>query len=757
MDSLATHHFYYLGLIVLFPLLGALITGTLGHFLSKRWVWTIACSAVGLSFLFALSAVMAMWTGRLVPGGVDGTQEVLESPRLEWTAFEWISSGGWADGEDGYVPVEQFQVFGPVLYERCCRLAGSAPAWAQGCAVTPAGCWAQVYTPTHPPDAVLQPGIGGIRARLTQGGHRFQGVNISLKLVMDALSAVMVLIITGVGFLIHIYAVGYMRHDRSKARFFAYMNLFVAAMLLLVLGGNLVVMFIGWEGVGLCSYLLIGYYYEQKENCDAGKKAFIVNRVGDFAFVLGVLTLFFAFGTFDFAALEAAVRVGEGAMLSRETVLLVGVGCVLLFIGCTGKSAQIPLFVWLPDAMAGPTPVSALIHAATMVTAGVYLVARLHFLFVLSPAAMMLIALVGGATALLAASIAVVQTDIKRVLAYSTVSQLGFMFLALGFGAWWVAIFHLMTHAFFKALLFLGAGSVIDALHHEQDVRKMGALRQKLPVTAVTFLVGALAIAGVPLLSGFFSKDQILWFVWYHRLPLAWGPLLSWSLWSVATVTAALTAFYMFRLYFLTFEGKSRVEPSLLAEVGESPTTMLVPLAVLALLSVVGGYWGLPHVLSGGVAELETLRLWLEGVLYSPMPHAALTSAGVVVAEWLLMGVSVLVAGVGIGLAYWLYVRRPEQAARLAGRLGVLYRLLSRKYYVDELYRLAVVNPVLVLGRFFHRVIDVIVIDFFVVRGAAWCYEAGGSILRRFQNGDVQRYAAYVLFGIAAILYWVVF
>ena len=584
-----------------------------------------------------------------------------------------------------------------------------------------------------------------------------------MSFVLDNLSAVMLLIILGVGFLIHVYSVGYMRHDKSKARYFSYLNLFIFAMLILVLADSLVVMFVGWEGVGLCSYLLIGFNHEHHANADAGKKAFIVNRVGDFAFVIGILTLFFAFGTFEFAGLQKAVSSG----LTPELLGLITVACILMFIGCTGKSAQIPLYVWLPDAMAGPTPVSALIHAATMVTAGVYLVARLHFLFILSPTAMAVVAVIGGATALFAATIAITQTDIKKVLAYSTVSQLGYMFLAVGVGAWWVGIFHLLTHAFFKALLFLGSGSVIDGMHHEQDIRMMGGLRKKMPVTAVTFLIGCLAIAGVPLLAGFFSKDQILWYAWFNQFPGTTGAILSWVLWGVGTLTAGLTAFYMFRLYFVTFEGECRAGEELAPTISESPTSMTVPLTALALLAIVAGYLGMPHLLSGGNLSLETLQLWLNSVLTSSpaapgtpealsrISYQELTHTTELAWEWGLMALSVVVAFAGMALAYFMYVKRPSVAVDMASRFAGLHRWSSNKYYVDELYDKTAIRGTLWLGKISHSVIDVILIDFLMVRGAAWLYEMGGSMLKYFQNGDLQRYAAYVMLGMVAILYLV--
>ena len=392
------------------------------------------------------------------------------------------------------------------------------------------------------------------------------------------------MIITGIGFLIHVYSLGYMKGEPGYYRFFAYLNLFVFFMLILVLGDGFLLMFVGWEGVGLCSYLLIGYYFEKDSAAAAAKKAFLFNRVGDFGVLSAVLLIFLTFGSIEFNEVnaEAAARLEHGG-------ILVTIITLLLFLGATGKSAQIPLFVWLPDAMEGPTPVSALIHAATMVTAGLYMVARLSHLFVLAPVTMNIIAAIGALTALLAASIAITQTDIKRVLAYSTVSQLGYMFLAMGVGAFTTGVFHVMTHAFFKALLFLGSGSVILAVHHEQDMRKMGALKNKLPITYITMLLGTMAISGIPFFSGFFSKDEILWYAFSSPFGSAW-------FWGIGFLTAGLTAFYMFRMIYLTFHGESRVDQHVAEHVSESPVSITIPLAILAVLSVFGGFFGVPHI-----------------------------------------------------------------------------------------------------------------------------------------------------------------
>ena len=423
--------------------------------------------------------------------------------------------------------------------------------------------------------------------------------------LLDPLSSVMILVVTGIGFLIHVYSIGYMAHDGGYYRFFGYLNLFVFFMLMLVLANNYVLMFVGWEGVGLCSYLLIGFYFHKKSAADAGKKAFIVNRIGDSGFILGMLLMFSVFGTARFLDVNKAL-----AGMSAETHFgVLTAMAVLFFVGATGKSAQLPLYVWLPDAMEGPTPVSALIHAATMVTAGVYMVARSNHLFRLAPEACLIVATVGALTAFFAATIAMTQNDIKRVLAYSTVSQLGYMFVALGAGAYWVGIFHLYTHAFFKALLFLGSGSVIHALSGEQDMRKMGGLKKKIPVTYATMLIGTLAISGIPGLAGFFSKDEILWQAYSH--PHAWFRVV----YALGLITAGMTAFYMWRLMALTFYGESRVDPKVAAHIHESPKVMTVPLMVLAAGSVLAGWIGVPKLWTMFPEGFRTLETWLAGVL----------------------------------------------------------------------------------------------------------------------------------------------
>ena len=587
-------------------------------------------------------------------------------------------------------------------------------------------------------------------------GGRAVSLSLDLAFRYDSLAAVMTLVVTGVGLLIHIYSVGYMAHDRSYARFFAYLNLFTFAMLILVLGANLGVMFIGWEGVGLCSYLLIGFWFTKDAAAAAGKKAFITNRVGDFGFLLGTGILIYALGTVDIAGITAAV---EGGMLAKGTATA---AALLLFLGATGKSAQIPLYTWLPDAMEGPTPVSALIHAATMVTAGVYMVARFHALFSFSGTALTVVALTGAFTAVYAATMGLVQTDIKRVLAYSTISQIGTMFLGLGVGAYAAGMFHLVTHAFFKSLLFLAAGSVIHALSGEQDMRKMGGLKKHVPRTYRVFLVGALAISGVPGLSGFFSKDEIL------ASAFASGNYLVWALGLAGT---ALTAFYMFRLIFLTFHGEERFTPESGHHLHESPPVMLVPLQVLAVLAIFGGYVGLPRVLGGGAWFARFLKTSV-GVHETHLPAGT---------EILLMMVSVGVAVAAIYAAYAVYVkRRGEPARRFSEKFKTLYRTVSRKYYVDEAYNKIFVGGVFAAGRtadwIDRRIIDGLVDGaaglarrvsrlaiFFdervvddAVNGVGRVHLIASSLLRRLQTGYIYNYALAVVLGAALVITLVV-
>jgi len=554
---------------------------------------------------------------------------------------------------------------------------------------------------------------------------------VDVAFQVDQLSGLYLLIITGVGFLIHVYSIGYMGHEEGYYRYFAYLNLFIFFMLVLVLGDSFLLMFVGWEGVGLCSYLLIGYYFEKHSAAEACKKAFLFNRVGDFGVLSAVMLIFLTFGTLNFNVVNA-----EAAAQLEAGGILVTVITLFLFLGATGKSAQIPLYVWLPDAMEGPTPVSALIHAATMVTAGLYMVARLSHLFVLAPFTMNVIAVIGAATALLAATIALTQTDIKRVLAYSTVSQLGYMFLALGVGAFTAGIFHVMTHAFFKALLFLGSGSVIHAMHHEQDMMRMGALRRKLPVTYLTMLMGTLAIAGIPFFSGFFSKDEILWKAFSS--PLGGG-----GFWLIAFVTAGLTSFYMFRLIYLTFHGKSRVDSHTAAHLHESPAVMTVPLVILAVLSVFGGFVGVPHVLHFLPNGME---LYFEG-FFAEIPGAGHGSAA---AEIGLMLASVLLAIIGWSLARRYYANGLEDITALRNRLQAAYRVSLNKWYVDELYDAVIVQPGKLLSTFvLWKAIDQNVIDRLVLLPGNLA-RGVGSGLRLAQNGVMQSYA--LIFSLGAML-----
>jgi NADH-quinone oxidoreductase subunit L len=618
-------------------------------------------------------------------------------------------------------------------------------------------------------------------------------LNVGLTFRLDPLSAVMILVVTGIGSLIHIYSTAYMHDevDSEFARYFSYLNLFAAFMLVLVLGANFPVMFVGWEGVGLCSYLLIGFWFRKKSASDAGKKAFVVNRVGDYAFILGMLALFAQFRTLDFRELAAAV----GPLPPETSFGIISIATLLLFVGATGKSAQIPLYTWLPDAMEGPTPVSALIHAATMVTAGVYMIGRNAVLFSHAPETMMIVAVIGALTALMAGTIGLVQNDIKRVLAYSTVSQLGLMFLAMGVGAFGAGIFHLYTHAFFKALLFLGSGAVIHALHGEQDIRNMGGLRRALPITFYTFLLGSLAIAGVPGLAGFFSKDEILYETFHEGHAV---------LWTIGALTSLLTATYMFRLVYLTFFGVRRHDAPAPAhpeeeepgaggrDVGarshgvgasshgpgaaslhghhehghlhDAPPAMALALIVLAIGSVAAGYIGIPHALGGHNA----LGAWLAPSFAAPSPQAGIAAAreGEPAAaaetealtpeeealELTLMGVSSGIAFLGIGIATVIWLRRRELAASMARRLAPLHRVLLNKYYVDEIYDATVVQPIHVVSRDgLWRGFDVRVIDG-AVNGAGAIVAASAAALRRLQTGSVRAYAGSLFVGVIVVL-----
>jgi len=578
-------------------------------------------------------------------------------------------------------------------------------------------------------------------------------LSVTLQLLLDPLASVMILVITGIGSLIHVYSTAYMHEetDAEYARYFSYLNLFAAFMLVLVLGSNFLVMFVGWEGVGLCSYLLIGFWYQKKSAADAGKKAFIVNRIGDWGFILGVLLIFSRFGTLDFQDLARVVS----QLSPEQTFGTLSIITLLLFVGATGKSAQIPLFVWLPDAMEGPTPVSALIHAATMVTAGVYMIGRNAVLFGHAPITLNIVAIIGTATALVAGTIALVQNDIKKVLAYSTVSQLGYMFLAMGVGAYAAGIFHLYTHAFFKALLFLGSGAVIHALAGEQDMRKMGGLRKALPITFWTFVIGAVAIAGVPPLAGFYSKDEILFksFSTGH----------TW-LWAVGLLTALLTACYMFRLVFMTFFGPSHTashadaghEPSSVHEnplnpvnhpnhvhhLHDAPLPMAVALLVLAIGSIGAGWVGI-----GGRFERFLEPSFGAAIVREPV--AAGDVGGI---ETTLMIVSVVVALAGIGLAAYFFLKNRGAADRMAERFSGVHRVLEHKYYIDEIYDAAIVQPIQIVSEDgLWKGVDIGVIDR-TVNGVGQAVGGTSEVLRLFQSGSVRAYAASIFLGVVAVL-----
>jgi NADH-quinone oxidoreductase subunit L len=587
--------------------------------------------------------------------------------------------------------------------------------------------------------------------------------NVPWGVLIDPLTCVMLFVITGVGFLIHVYSTGYMSHEGGYYRFFGYLNLFMFSMLTLITANNLLLLFVGWEGVGLCSYLLIGFYFLRKSASDAGKKAFIVNRIGDAGFILGLFLMLGTLGTIQFTELGPAIAAGHFAVGDATLTAI----ALLLFVGATGKSAQLPLYVWLPDAMEGPTPVSALIHAATMVTAGVYMIARTNAVFSMAPKALAVVAVVGCVTSIFAATMGLVQNDIKRVLAYSTVSQLGYMFLACGVGAFTAGVFHLMTHAFFKALLFLGSGSVIHSLSGEQDMRKMGALWGKIPTTARTFVVASIAIAGIPPLAGFFSKDSILGHAFEY------SPIL----WLLGFITAGMTAFYMFRLVNMTFFGQSRVDHEVEHHIHESPSSMTVPLMILAVLSVVGGWIGWPESLGGS----DRFSKFLEPVMAKHAEEggeaAAAHAASGATTEYLLMLLSVLIACGGIWLAYRWYIQQPEVPGKIEARFPILYKLLYNKYYVDQLYDAMFVNRIkdlaLTLGSF-----DVNFINGLGVDGSGWVTRVASSIsglwdswivdglvnlaarivwlfswpVRMLQTGRVARYALFMLFGLLIFL-----
>jgi NADH-quinone oxidoreductase subunit L len=554
--------------------------------------------------------------------------------------------------------------------------------------------------------------------------------HIPFAFLIDQLSSIMLLIITGVGFLIHLYSIGYMHDDKGFGKFFSYLNLFVFFMLLLVMGSNYVVMFIGWEGVGLCSYLLIGFWYTNPSYADAAKKAFVMNRIGDLGFLLGIFLLVNTFGSVAYADIfpKAAGAVAAGAPIVLITLLL--------FVGAVGKSAQLPLFTWLPDAMAGPTPVSALIHAATMVTAGIYMIARSNILFTLAPDTMEVVAIIGLATAAFAALIALTQTDIKKVLAYSTVSQLGYMFLGLGVGAYTGAFFHVLTHAFFKALLFLGAGSVIHAMSGEQDMRKMGGLKGKIKITFITMLVGTIAISGIPPFSGFFSKDEILAAAFAH----------STTFYVVGVITAMLTSFYMFRMMYLTFWGKFRGTHEQEHHLHESPANMTIPLIILAILSAIGGVIGVPAVM-GGHHEL--------GAFLSPVFEASNKLLGEHElshsTEWILMAISVFLALIAMGYAYNKYVLNTHVPVSDEEERPTLANLSYHKFYIDELYDKVIRKPLDAISVFFYKVVELLGIDGFVNGLGKGTLETSKG-LRLLQTGNVGFYIFMMVVGIIAIL-----
>ncbi len=564
--------------------------------------------------------------------------------------------------------------------------------------------------------------------------------SVDLSFQVDQLSIVMTLIVTGVGSLIHLYSIGYMHGDPGFWRFFSYLNLFIFAMLMLVLADNYLLMFLGWEGVGLCSYLLIGFWYdrnfEKGTTADAAKKAFIVNRIGDFGFLLAMFLIVGTFGSLNYSTVFT-----QAGLMERGTDVVFWI-TLLMFIGATGKSAQIPLYVWLPDAMAGPTPVSALIHAATMVTAGIYMVARSSILYALSPDTMEIVAVVGLLTAFFAGTIGIVQNDIKKVLAYSTVSQLGYMFLGVGVGAFTAGLFHVMTHAFFKALLFLGSGAVIHAMHEEQDIQKMGGLKKYMPTTYKTFFIGALAISGFPLLSGFFSKDEILWKAFADGAP--W-------MWVIAALAAGVTAFYMFRLVSLTFEGKERFDHHHLHP-HEAPKTMLYTLIALAALSVVGGLIGIPHVLGGALGIHNYFEEFLSPVFAQANAKLLLPVHDNAGLELGLMTASVAIALAGIWFGRYVYIKNPSIAENTAKKFSGMYTVLWNKYFVDEFYDATVVNPIKQTSdKFLWNIVDVKIIDN-AINVSARFTEATANIFRRIQTGVVQSYAVVFVAGILFII-----
>ncbi|MFI5221731.1 MAG: NADH-quinone oxidoreductase subunit L [Bacteroidia bacterium] len=554
----------------------------------------------------------------------------------------------------------------------------------------------------------------------------FHGMNIGFGFLIDPLTVVMLLVITGIGFLIHVYSIGYMHGDEGFTRFFAQLNLFVFFMLLLVMGSNYLVMFIGWEGVGLCSYLLIGFWFRNDAFNDAAKKAFVMNRIGDLGFLLGMFLMLFHFGTLEFGDVASAAK-----LLPAGNVLIVCI-TLFLFIGATGKSAQIPLYTWLPDAMAGPTPVSALIHAATMVTAGIYMITRSNVIYALAPVTMEIVAVVGVATCVFAAIIGLMQNDIKKVLAYSTVSQLGLMFVALGIGAFASGMFHLVTHAFFKALLFLGSGSVIHAMSGEQDIRKMGGLNKYIKITFITFLIGTIAISGIPPFAGFFSKDEILSAAFEQNK----------IIWIILSVSSMMTAFYMFRLLYLTFYNDFRGTEEAKHHLHESPAVMTIPLIVLALLSIIGGFLGVPSVFG----MVHHFGLYLSSVTGAskeilkegtPVAHST---------EWILIATAVIAAIVSIYYAYSKYMVKKEKAMEEGEAVGFA-KTIYNKFYIDEFFETIIVRPLKTLSDLFLVLVDKLIIDL-IVNAAAWFVGLSGRTLRLIQNGNTGFYIFAMVFGI---------
>lgn len=566
-------------------------------------------------------------------------------------------------------------------------------------------------------------------------------LSVDVKFLLDPLSVVMILVVTGVGALIHVYSIGYMHDDPSYYRYFAYLNLFIFSMTILVLASNIVLMFVGWEGVGLCSYLLIGFWFEDESKAYAGRKAFVTNRIGDFGFILGILLILGIFKTFDFTEITK-ILIYKGDTISTTALTLIA---LFLFVGATGKSAQIPLYVWLPDAMAGPTPVSALIHAATMVTAGVYMIGRLNLLYAHAPMAMGIVAGIAGATAFFAATMAMAQNDIKKVLAYSTISQLGYMFMAMGVGAFAAGIFHLMTHAFFKALLFLGSGSVIHAMSGIQDMRQMGGLKKYMPVTYWTFLTATLAISGIPPFAGFFSKDEIIWSTFASSRG-------GWFLWLIGVLTAIITAFYMFRLVYMTFHGENRSPEEVKHHIHESPAVMTVPMIILAILAVIGGWVGVSPVIGKlfGAEHSNIFEEFLHPVFYHAHIHFKHYSEAT---EWWFMAISVTGALLGILIAFYLYVKRTDLPRKIALKFWALYKLLYNKYYVDEIYYYVVIHPIYLISLLFlWKFTDVYVIDGVGVNGSAKSVKFTSKILKYWQNGDTQVYIFSFMLGVVLVL-----